>query len=667
MRDSLTVRTVRRRAMAAAGIAGALAVVLATAVAAPCAAAQPASAPAGKVEITNFRDAQTVRYPVVLLAGRTGDAAATGVAVVNESSRRDTRRLDGLASDGAFKALADLVPGQNRLIIRCGAAEAVARLTLTYKPATSDLVVRVFYWTDSTGSTAFQTPDPNDRLDWQGKLGTAMLLLQCFTAERLNDIGMGRRTFNLEFDEAGRVKVHLLAGRASAGEYRKMSGNELYAAASAEVRRQYPSRAAKDLVIPAFTFFDANTGRALAHTALGGGDLALFGGADLFTWPDSLAAAQAVFMDARKVDRTRFFSDSAGRNTYWACASTTIGAALHELGHTFGLPHSTDPLDIMTRGHDRLNRFYTLIEPPRAGRPSPCSFKADEVARWSPVSGGALAASRFFEPDKRRWSDANHATITLDRSTRRIIIQSPDGLRYVGVRRWGPSFGLQAVRCVPLADGATEASLTLDDLDTWAPPGEAQLAVIDGNGCLTRVMVKDLLAGPFVTKWQFADVTVPWPDPKSLPSVDVAKLAEIEASASRAKLAASAWPYMDFAAMSGLGNRQREAGYAMREIRTDSARRIRLLTGSDDSLRMWLNGKQVAAVLALRTVKADSETTEVELRAGANRLLVEVGQAGGGWGLLLRITDDKGNKLELADDGTLHAVAEASTQPGPEH
>ena len=661
MREPQTMRTVRRRFSAGALVATlALAAIMAT-VGALCAAAE--TAPSGPV-VTNFRDGQTVRYPVVLLAGRTGDASARGAWVINESSRLDTRRLEGLAGGGALKALAELVPGENRLVIRCGAAET--KLTLTYQPATSEFVVRVFYWTDSTGSTRFQTPDANDKLNWQGKLGTAMKLLQCFTAERLNDIGQGRRTFNLEFDEAGRVKVHLLAGSASAAEYHKMSGDELYAAASAEIQRQYPSRAAKDLVIPAFTLFDANTGRALAHTALGGGDLALFGGADLFTWPDSPAAAQAAFMDARRVDPAKFFSDSAGRDTYWACASTTMGAALHELGHTFDLPHSTDPLDIMTRGHDQLNRFFTLIEPPRAGRAGSCAFKADEVARWSPVSGEALAAQRFFEPDKRKWADVARTTITLDRPGGRINIQSPDALRYVGVRRWDLPSGLQAVRRVPLADGATEASVTLDELDAWVPRGEAHLAVLDGQGCLTQVMVKDLLAGPFVTKWQFAGVTVPWQDANSLPAVDAAKLAEIEASAGRAKLAASAGPYVDFLAMSGLGSRQRVAGYAMREIRTDSARRIRLLTGSDDSLRMWLNGRQVAGVLALRTAKADAEMTDVNLRAGVNRLLVEVGQAGGGWGLMLRVTDDKGNKLELADDGMLRGAAEdqdTATQP----
>ncbi len=441
--------------------------------------------------VTNFRDGQVVRYPVILLAGRTGAGSATAVTVVNESSKRNTRRMAGLAGGGAFKALAELVPGRNRLDVRCGQGET--KLTLVYKPAESDHVVRVFYWTDSTRATAFQSPDPNDRQDWRGKLDTAMKLLQCFTAERMNNIDLGRRTFNLEFDDAGRVKVHLLRGAATAREYRKMTGLELYAAAGTELRVQYPSRTAKNLVVAAFTRFDAKAGRALAHTALGGGDLALFGGGNLFTWPDCLAGAQAAFMDASRVDRAKFFSDSAGRDTYWACASTTMGAALHELGHVFGLVHSVDPQDIMTRGYDRLNRFFTLVEPPHSRRASQYAFTGGDIARWSPVSGGVLAARRFFEPDKRDWTKASRTTIRLDPKARRINIASPDGLRYIAVNRTGKPYGVLAVRGVNVQAGATRASVALDDLDRWVTRGSPGLIVIDGQGHMTSVMVRDLL------------------------------------------------------------------------------------------------------------------------------------------------------------------------------
>jgi hypothetical protein len=95
------------------------------------------------------------------------------------------------------------------------------------------------------------------------------------------------------------------------------------------------------------------------------------------------------------------------------------------------------------------------------------------------------------------------------------------------------------------------------------------------------------------------------------------------------------------------------AGYALRTIRCDAPRKIKLYTGSDDALRVWLNGKVVVEVLQFRGAVADSESTAVELQKGQNKLLVEVSQGSGGWGLYLRLEDADGKRLELKDDGTL--------------
>ena len=61
----------------------------------------------------------------------------------------------------------------------------------------------MIYMTDSTGDTTFQTPYENDPQNYKGKLDTALKLMQCFTAETMNDAGLGRKTFNLELDENG--------------------------------------------------------------------------------------------------------------------------------------------------------------------------------------------------------------------------------------------------------------------------------------------------------------------------------------------------------------------------------------------------------------------------------------------------------------------------------
>jgi hypothetical protein len=103
------------------------------------------------------------------------------------------------------------------------------------------------------------------------------------------------------------------------------------------------------------------------------------------------------------------------------------------------------------------------------------------------------------------------------------------------------------------------------------------------------------------------------------------------------------------------------AAYAMRTIQCKRPRKVKILTGSDDALRIWVNGKLVQEVLKCREAKPDSEQVMVSLKAGKNDILVESSQASGYWGYCFRITDEDGNPLELAENGTLLAPAKVKT------
>ncbi len=397
-------------------------------------AGAPDAEPAGAgpaITVENFRPGEVVRYPVPFLKGALADAAATEIVVTNTSSERDTKVMKGLALGGRFKALTELVPGENKLVLKAGGR--TAWLKLVYKPQTNPRVVRAVYVTGSGGATDFQTPLADDPQDWRGKLGTALLIMQTFTADRMSELGYGRRTFNLEFDGDGRVKVHRVKLGETSESLLKRDGNWLFGRIYGAIDRQIPNPNAKNLAVIGFTRFDPETRRALAHAALGGGNLALFGGGGIFTWPDSIRDVQAAFADERMIDPARFFSDSIGRHAYWANSSTCIGAALHEIGHALALPHSSDWRDIMTRGHDYLNRAFTLVEPPHAGRREPKGFTGDEEATWKPISAAAIAAHRFLALDDRKFVEGARTSLDVDVDTRELVVSSELGLAFVGI------------------------------------------------------------------------------------------------------------------------------------------------------------------------------------------------------------------------------------------
>lgn len=389
----------------------------------------PAVALAGTVTIENYTPGETIDYSVALLKGTLSDQSATEVAVTNCSSQRDTRELKGLARNGKFKALCHLVEGENRVVVACG--DAKAEVTINYQPNANPYFVRAIYMTDCTGETEFQTPEDECSENYADRIGTSMLLMQTMTAERMHDLGFGRSTFNLELDEQGDVIVHLMKGERAACDYYALPDGEWWRVVYGEVARNFSTNDARNLVIPAYTRFNPETKKPDGHTALGGGALALFGSGNLFTWPEDLADAQPAMMDATLIDRDHFMDDSVGRSCYWGAASTTVGAALHELGHTMGLPHTNQPHDIMTRGIDRFHRVFTLVDAPSRHNKSEREFVDDAVACFPPVSAYALLTSPFLADDDPTGREQGDVGCEYDADAEEFVFRSEHGVAYV--------------------------------------------------------------------------------------------------------------------------------------------------------------------------------------------------------------------------------------------
>ena len=489
-----------------------------------------ATSPTETPRIENFANGDAVSYSVALLRGTAAGVERGTVVVENLSSSRPTRVARAPVVAGRFKVLVELVPGENRLTLAVG--ESRIDFFLTRRPDDNPRFVRLIYFVDSSGDETFATPEfwtANDAEkagigqnrgneavltdgetveastepartaektsnNFRAKIGTAALLWQTATAERLNDAGYGRRTFSLELDEAGAPVVWVLRGEKTAAEYAALSETERFRAIYREIEASnLASEFARYFVSVSFArklseteateavgagdgvgeiaenaqneavatakkaeeerikeFLTISTigaigengkngetaalnkeitvgateqnsgigqndeieqngavgeiaelgkpGSTWARVALGGGSVAALDASTLFSWPDSLVDVADAFADARPISED-FAADSGFRRTRWALTASTLGAGLHELGHAFGLDHSTAPTDFMSRGFDRFNRIFAVVEPPDANSPNAVEsvFDDESAATWTPESANRLIRSRWIE------------------------------------------------------------------------------------------------------------------------------------------------------------------------------------------------------------------------------------------------------------------------------
>lgn len=327
------------------------------------------------IEVENLSQGENVGYELLLMKGSLSDSSGR-VTITSSGIRRSWPVVNG-----RYKALVTLQEGGND--IRLEAADHSAKqLTINYVPKRSGDTVRMVYVVASDGDDRFQAPS-NESCDAEcakRKLAFAALLMQTTTAELMNNAGLGRKTFRLHRDGSGEVDVEVFRSKLSMKKSHGMTGLQIWR----KLHRELDSLGGRSrkMAVMQMTRFDNAEQKAYAHTALGGSSLALMGSGSMHTWAENIDELIDCFSDQRQVGSYGMFDDSAYRRTFWANYATSVGACLHELGHSFGLTHSGDNKGIMERGFDRINRLFMLTEGGQV-------FE-DEDIRWAPESARLL-------------------------------------------------------------------------------------------------------------------------------------------------------------------------------------------------------------------------------------------------------------------------------------
>ncbi len=87
------------------------------------------------------------------------------------------------------------------------------------------------------------------------------------------------------------------------------------------------------------------------------------------------------------------------------------------------------------------------------------------------------------------------------------------------------------------------------------------------------------------------------------------------------------------------GHDDDRAAYGYAEIQSPADRTAQMAVGSDDTLTVWLNGKEIYRFADRRGFEAEHSKFEVKLREGTNHLLVKCGNRGGPWQFAVAVAE----------------------------
>jgi hypothetical protein len=342
---------------------------------------------AAQLTIDNFSNGATVKYDLPLLKGT---AIYSSYVIVSNNGTS----VQWSVNNGNWRAFIPLSVGQNSITLETSGGYKY-NFSLIYEPQTNGKYVRLVYPLGADSSGVFDAPynQPNDIENAKKRIALTGRILQSLTAELLVEAGGDRQTFRLLENDAG-IIVDTPRTNLTISELWQMDGlalwNHYYSLFSS-----LPNRSnIKDVAIMADTHYDAVTGQLYAHTALGGGRLALFGGGTLYSYPEKTDEIESHFTNMTTVE-PYLFPEYGRRNQYWATLTTSMGAILHEVGHTFNLPHpdNPEPGDIMWRGFDYLNRAIVTHEP-YFGNINPATAT---MPRWTEQDAVTLSAHPWLQ------------------------------------------------------------------------------------------------------------------------------------------------------------------------------------------------------------------------------------------------------------------------------
>ncbi|KAG0684095.1 hypothetical protein C6P40_003495 [Pichia californica] len=364
------------------------------------------------------RDYEQLQVPVFILKGRSSAKSGGLIGVFNDKFPDQFYEV----TDGYFKAYLHLGLGINKITLKHldgsfqkngYAAFDTSKtpydkisISVNYSPIPdSQLSIPKIHLCVMIGrdSPALYDCPANKMFEGNGlntaikKLRVGGRLMQAFTVDEMNRNGCGKRCFRFVEEETistisyqdemkkvkrNEIKIHIIKSKRSVSEIRNANyAQQNSKATEAGKLFDFALEALKDSggpfsdnstnQIPALAavmildaHWDKSQNLLLGHAALGGGTdrikLAIFGSQGLHSWPMNWESIHKGFTDCTLLNTDEVVNDCGECSQYWECLCVSLGAFMHEIGHSLGCPHQEH--GVMLRDYVTMDRKYLTTE-----------------------------------------------------------------------------------------------------------------------------------------------------------------------------------------------------------------------------------------------------------------------------------------------------------------
>ncbi|CAF0794138.1 unnamed protein product [Brachionus calyciflorus] len=314
------------------------------------------------LEILNVKPGDIFYNSIILIYGLSFGENSKNLECIDSHGKANTWSI----LNNQFKLFVKLYPGRNEIKLKTFQSEVILILFRHLKPLNSKHV-RIFYvvCNDDPNCGEFQSLDSsrNKIQNALKRIDLNIRLLQTFMSEEIFKKYKTRKTFTLKCDlNECDENVEIFRSNLKLMKALEMSSDEIFLYLLDEIKKRNSNRECKYIAILSFTRYIPGQNEDIfkdtkGYCALASDCLAVYGTACLFTWPEELDELESCCSDMRKVDSSQM-NDSAFRNTYSDCYSTTLGSLLHEFSHLLDLGHDSE--GIMHRGFDDLKLFFNI-------------------------------------------------------------------------------------------------------------------------------------------------------------------------------------------------------------------------------------------------------------------------------------------------------------------